>query len=230
MAPVKIIHYSDVVCVWAHVGHRRLEELVAQFGDQIEIETRFCSVFPDAWGKIDDKWADRGGFEGFNRHINEVAAQFDHVDIHPRLWLETRPRTSGSAHLFLKAVELVEADMKDEATKPWLERLSTRAAWAMRKAFFADNRDISDWDIHAQIADELGVKPVLIEAKIRSSEAVAALAVDYHMCTQHAITGSPTIVLNEGRQKLFGNVGYRLIEANVHELLRTPEGEQASWC
>jgi hypothetical protein len=35
--------------------------------------------------------------------------------------------------------------------------------------------------------------------------------------------------MNDGRQKLFGNVGYRLLEANVQELLRTPAGE-ASWC
>jgi hypothetical protein len=32
-----------------------------------------------------------------------------------------------------------------------------------------------------------------------------------------------------GRQKLFGNVGYRLLEANVQELLRAPKDE-ASWC
>jgi len=36
-------------------------------------------------------------------------------------------------------------------------------------------------------------------------------------------------LLNEGRQKLYGNVGYRIIEANVQEILHQP-GNQASWC
>jgi predicted DsbA family dithiol-disulfide isomerase len=44
------------------------------------------------------------------------------------------------------------------------------------------------------------------------------------------VQGSPTIILNEGRQKLFGNVGYDVIEANVLELLRSPAVGAASWC
>ena len=31
-------------------------------------------------------------------------------------------------------------------------------------------------------------------------------------------------------QKLFGNVGYRIIEANIEALLATPRPDQASWC
>jgi hypothetical protein len=44
------------------------------------------------------------------------------------------------------------------------------------------------------------------------------------------VKGSPTMILNQGRQKLFGNVGYRIIEANIQELLREPNPDQASWC
>ena len=44
------------------------------------------------------------------------------------------------------------------------------------------------------------------------------------------IQGSPSFVLNEGRQKLFGNVGFRILDANIQELLRAPQTEQASWC
>ena len=44
------------------------------------------------------------------------------------------------------------------------------------------------------------------------------------------IEGSPSFVLNEGRQKLYGNVGFRLMEANIQELLRQPRSDEASWC
>ena len=46
---------------------------------------------------------------------------------------------------------------------------------------------------------------------------------------KYSVKGSPSLILNEGRQIIYGNVGYRVIEANVQELLNQPEN-QASWC
>ena len=232
MSPVRVSYYSDVLCIWAYIAQRRLEELIQKFGNELSIDAHFCSVFPDAWGKIEDKWKSQGGFEGFNRHINEVALKFPHIDVHERLWLETRPRTSASAHLFLKAIEIIERDGNgsDSKPQPYLDRISTRAAWELRCAFFASAKDISDWKVHNEIADGLGIDYGMVEEKIRSSEAVALLAVDYNLSQKHGVEGSPTFIMNDGRQKLFGNVGYRLIEANVQELLRSAPEAEASWC
>ncbi len=102
--------------------------------------------------------------------------------------------------------------------------------WEVRRAFFASAKDISDWKIHNEIADRLGIDYGLVDEKIRSSEAVAQLAVDYNLSQKHGVEGSPMFIMNDGRQKLFGNVGYRLIEANVQELLRGASEEEASWC
>ncbi len=52
MPKMEICTYSDMLCIWAYVAERRLEELAENFGDQITINSRFCSVFPDAWAKI----------------------------------------------------------------------------------------------------------------------------------------------------------------------------------
>ena len=65
---------------------------------------------------------------------------------------------------------------------------------------------------------------------IESGEAHAALHIDFEAKDRYHVPGSPTLVLNEGRQRLYGNVGYRVIEANVHELLRDPRSGEASWC
>ena len=46
---------------------------------------------------------------------------------------------------------------------------------------------------------------------------------------QKVVSVSPTLIFNEGRQRLNGNVGYRVIEANIRELLHNPPEEQ-SWC
>jgi len=232
MSVVTIQFHTDLLCIWAYVAERRVSELVQAFGDKIEIDPRFCSVFPDAHSKIEQNWKDRGGYEGFNRHLNEVAAKFPHVTVHDRLWLDTRPRTSASAHMFVKAIEAIEKDPQsgDSGTIPYLDRLSTRAASALRIAFFAQARDISDWHVHRDIASQIGMDYDTIQDRILSSEAVAALAADMNQAQAQGITGSPTFVMNGGRQRLFGNVGYRLLEANVQEFLRSDPGGEASWC
>ncbi len=232
MSPVRVSYFSDVLCIWAYAAQRRIEQLVRTFGDEISIDAHFCSVFPDAWGKIEEKWKTRGGFEGFNAHINEVAGKFPHIEVHERLWLKTRPRTSASGHMFLKAIEIIEREEAgdERAAKPYLDRNSTRAAWELRCAFFASARDISDWRVHKEIAGRVGVDYTRVEEKILSSEAVAQLASDYDLSNKHKVEGSPTFIMNDGRQKLFGNVGYRLIEANVQELLRATREDEASWC
>lgn len=232
MSKIEISYYSDVLCVWAYVAERRLEELARNFGEEISIETHFCSVFPDAWGKIERSWGDRGGFAGYSGHLREVAGRFPHIVVNDEVWLAARPRTSASAHMFLKAVALIESEARGSGAEPlpYLDRLSTRATWEMRLAFFAEAKDISNWQVHREVAERLGIDYGAVERKIRSSEAVAQLAADYDLSQKNGIEGSPTFLMNDGRQKLFGNVGYRLLEANVQELLRRPPENEASWC
>jgi predicted DsbA family dithiol-disulfide isomerase len=56
------------------------------------------------------------------------------------------------------------------------------------------------------------------------------VAADQRDADKMKIEGSPSFVLSEGRQKLYGNVGFRIIEANIEELLRGPHADEASWC
>jgi len=69
-----------------------------------------------------------------------------------------------------------------------------------------------------------------VEKRLHDGTAFARLATDYQDFDRMHIEGSPSFVLKEGRQKLYGNVGFRIIEANIQELLRAPAGDQASWC
>ncbi len=232
MSPVKIEYYSDVLCIWAYVAQRRIEQLIGTFGDRVELTSCACPVFPDAREKISRQWQSRGGFDGYSAHVRSVAEKFPHIEVHSDVWSRTIPRTSFAAHLFIKAVEIVEAqgDRSGSPQKPYLEKLSSRAAWALRKAFFIEARDISDWDTHRDVAAELGVDYDRIDRAIRSSEALARLEADYNQGLAKDVKGSPTFLMNEGRQKLFGNVGYKLIEANVHEVLDGRNEGEASWC
>jgi len=64
---------------------------------------------------------------------------------------------------------------------------------------------------------------------IDNGEAFAERAHDMEVQRELDVAMSPAMVLNEGRQRFNGNVGYRVIEANIRELLHTP-GVEASGC
>ena len=96
--------------------------------------------------------------------------------------------------------------------------------------FFKDCRDIARWEVQCELADALGVDINASEKSIHDGTAFAKLSTDYQEAEKMRIEGSPSFVLNEGRQKLYGDVGFRIIEANIEELLRVPGDEQASWC
>lgn len=231
MTTARLLYFSDILCVWAYVAQRRIDQLTETFGERVRIDAHVCSVFPDVKEKIARQWGHRGGQQGYGEHVQQVLEGFPHVSLHPDTWVRTVPATSAGAHMFLKAVELIERPAETDAEPAaYPDRPSTAAAHALRHAFFAEGRDISDWDVHAEIAQQIGIDQKDIEAEIKSSRALAALEADYALCQQHGIGGSPTVVLNEGRQRLFGNVGYRLIEANVHEVLEGAHPDEASWC
>jgi predicted DsbA family dithiol-disulfide isomerase len=104
-----------------------------------------------------------------------------------------------------------------------------RVAWALRLAFFRDGQDISSHANLTRISAQSGVPSGELEKTLGSGAAHAALAEDLELARQHTIQASPTLLFNEGRQRLTGNVGYRIIEANIRELLENVPG-QLSWC
>jgi len=83
--------------------------------------------------------------------------------------------------------------------------------------------------VQLELAEELGLPIAAIQEQIDSGEAYALLSKDFELVKEHTVTVSPTLIFNEGRQRLNGNVGYRVIEANIRELLHNPPDEQ-SWC
>jgi predicted DsbA family dithiol-disulfide isomerase len=229
MKSVEITYFSDVLCIWAYASQARVDAVKEKFVDAVRIEHRFCSVFGDTAGKIASSWKDRGGYKGFNAHLRQVAEQFPHIEVHQEIWLKTRPSTSASAHLFMKAVRqwAEESGVPKSHSAPGI---FDQMLWSFRCAFFRDCRDIARWDIQCEIAKALGADIKAIEQYIQSGTAFARLAADYQDADKMRIEGSPSFVLNEGRQKLYGNVGFHLIEANIQELLRAPRIEEASWC
>ncbi len=231
MANVKILHFSDVLCVWAYVGQANIYRLVQEFGDQVQIEVHFCSVFPDAQTKIKSQWQKRGGFVGYGDHIRSIASGFENSFVHNDVWSKVRPCSSASPHLFLKAIELLEQNPDTNSGHlEFMDRLSVKAGKELRAAFFYNAQDISNWNAQRKISKNIGLDFDAVLQKIETGEAIAKLAADYELAQTMGVQGSPTYILNEGRQKLFGNIGYGILGANIKELLLGERGESASLC
>jgi predicted DsbA family dithiol-disulfide isomerase len=223
MESVRITHFSDVLCVWAYLSQIRCDELVAQFQDRVSIDYRYMQVFGSVRAKLGAQWSDRGGIEGYAAHVREVASGFEHASIHPEVWLKATPESSMPCHLFLCAVRELEARGDAEPGA------QARAAWAAREAFFRECEDIAVRSVLLGVAERVGVPAARIEPLLDGGIAHAALSADLADGREQAVRASPTLMLNEDRQRLTGNVGYRVIEANVRELLADSTG-QRSWC
>ncbi|MEX0695989.1 MAG: DsbA family protein, partial [Dongiaceae bacterium] len=230
MSVVQVSYFSDVLCVWAYATQARVDAVKEKFGDTVRLDYRFCSVFGDAARKITSTWRDKGEYAGFNSHLRIVAQQFPHIEVHPEVWLRTRPPTSASAHLFMTAVKHWQQERGREGQGGSATSIFDKVMWAFRCGFFRDCRDIARWDVQCELAEALGVDINAIERRIHDGTAFARLDADYQDANKMRIEGSPSFVLNEGRQKLYGNVGVRIIEANIQELLRAPGDDEASWC
>jgi predicted DsbA family dithiol-disulfide isomerase len=225
MEPIRIFYFSDVLCIWAYIAQIRLDELKTTFKDQIEIEPHFVSVFGNAREKLENRWRDRGGLKGYSDHVQKVAKKINHIALHPDIWTQNTPASSLSCHLFLHAIHLLEI----KGIVPKSEKVFEKTTWAFREAFFAQLANVSHRQVQFEIAEQLGLPIAAIQEQIDSGEAYAQLSKDFELVKEHAVSVSPTLIFNEGRQRLNGNVGYRVIEANIRELLHNPPEEQ-SWC
>jgi protein-disulfide isomerase-like protein with CxxC motif len=214
------------------VAEVRLDEVRKEFGSSVELEYRFIPIFGATHHRIAEGRKNRGGYAGFGEHVRKVAEDFPHVSVNERVWSEVAPTTSSTAHEMLCAARLLTNEgVVDSARRDSLSgrTLFEEATWQVRSAFFEHARDISDHDVLLDVLGQAGMPTAAIEAKLKSGEAMAEVCRDIELRDERKIEGSPTYYLNQGRQKLYGNVGYRVVSANLRELLEQP-GHQASWC
>jgi len=217
-SPLVIDYYSDILCVWAWIAQRRIEELRQEWGERIELRHHYLDVFGDTATKMSQQWQDRGGYNGFGQHVIESAAPYENAVVNAEIWRDARPATSANAHLILKAVDLAYSPEESAAF-----------ALSLRRGFFIGNMDIGLLSVLMSLADGAGLDVDRLNNYIENGQAMAALLKDYQAAQKLALKGSPVWVMNSGRQTLFGNVGFRILNANIREILDHPASE-VSWC
>ncbi|WP_158583884.1 DsbA family oxidoreductase [Salinibius halmophilus] len=214
---LQIDYFSDVLCVWAWIAQVRNDKLQSDYGDQIALTPKFMNLFGNTEQRIAQGWQDRGGYHGFAEHVEHSVASYPDAPVNEDVWRTVQPKSSMPAHLVLAAIR---AEFGDEA--------SMQASKIIRHAFFVEALDISRQSVLLELVAPL-IDVDLVQQSIASGVAFAELAGDYQQAEKQRLHGSPSWLLNGGRQTLFGNVGYRVLSANCEQLLRHPNGE-ASWC
>ncbi len=216
--PVVIEYYSDILCVWAWIAQRRIDELNEKLAGKIELRYHYLDIFGDASNKIPTQWQEKGGFSGFASHVHKAAKPYPDAPINTELWQDIRPNTSANAHLVLKAVELSNGKEK-----------SIELALLIRKAFFVESQDIGLLSVLFSLVELAGIDAEPVNKVLNDGSAMALLMADYQQAKALSLKGSPSYIIDNGRQVLYGNVGYRVLLANIEEHLHQPVAA-ASWC
>jgi len=217
MSKLDVEYFSDVLCVWAFINEYRLSEVEKQLGDSLDIHLHFLPNFASVQPKIANGWKDKGGFSGYADHVIEVAEKFE-IKLHDSVWRDVRPNSSIVPHSLIKAAEITHS-------AAGARKLSS----LIRNAFFLEGQDIGQMDVCLEVAESMGLDEEKLLDAIDDGQAMSALFEDFSRAKDYQISVSPAWVFNEGRQKLIGNVGYRVIEANLKELIETKPLNQL-WC
>lgn len=215
---IEIEYYSDILCIWAWVAQRRIDELNKRLGDKVFIKHHYVDIFGDVPSKMEKSWKERGGYLGYAEHVQQSVLRFEGVRVNPKIWLETRPKTSANVHLVLKAIELLYGQAQQ-----------VHMAFKFRKYFFVEAFDLGNMNVLLSLVEKEGLKIDKIKQVLDDGSAIALLMNDYQMSKDQNIKGSPSYVMDGGRQTLYGNVSFQILFANIEELLKT-SNDSASWC
>lgn len=174
-------------------------------------------------------WKTQGGLPVYAAHVQDLAKRWHHVNLHPEAWQRRVPASSCGAHRFLKAVELWLRQQQAD-TPPQTSPVFEAVIWQLRCRFFEQAEDVARCSLQDDVASEAGLDAGEIRSLADNGAAEAALVADLELKDTYQVPGSPTLVLNKGRQRLYGDIGYGVLDANIRELLRNPKSGEASWC
>ena len=140
MEVVRFIAYSDYLCPWCWNASRRLERLVDEYEGRVEIEWRSYLLRPD-----EKLGRDLDRFRKYTESWMRPAAEPDAGAF--QVWSSTEgpPTHSLPPHQVAKAALRVSSD----AFRKIHDRLMT--------AYFAENRDISSFDVLRSIWQSEGL-------------------------------------------------------------------------
>ncbi len=206
-------YWSDPLCIWAYVAQARLDALLACHGDALDIRYHVVPVFGSVpWRFREGGWA-KGGVAGRVAATKAIAARFGHPHITGAAWKDDCPPSSWSPGMAIKAVFALE---EQGVVAPGQ---GAAYQWALRRAFFEDNRNIALREVQLELVTALGIETDPFVGLLNDGTALALLCEDNQLRHASSIQGSPTYVFDGGRARLYGNFNERVLKSTVDALL-----------
>ena len=174
--PVRFIAYSDYLCPWCWNASRRLERLAEEYEGQVEIEWRSYLLRPEK-GQVPRD------LERFRKYTESWMRPAAEPDAGPfRVWSteEGPPSHSVPPHRVAKAA----ARVSPEAFGQMHTRLMT--------AYFAENRDISSFEVLRELWDEEALPSDAFEVA-HSDEIESLIFSEFEEARRFGATGVPAM-------------------------------------
>ncbi|MCO8123962.1 DsbA family oxidoreductase [Stieleria sp. TO1_6] len=179
---------SDVICPWCYIGKRRLEDAIATFDDQHDVQVHWHPfqlnpTMPSqgisrkeyrtrkfgSWERsleLDAKIIAVGESEGIHFAFNKTERTPNTVDAHRLIWL------AGQHHCQDAMVE------------------------ALFQSYFTQGRDIGNQQTLVAVAVEAGLERHAAESMLSSEEGMDVIANGQKRSQQHNVTGVPFFIIN----------------------------------
>lgn len=213
-------YWSDPLCIWAFVAQDRLERVLAELGERLQVDYRVVVVFGSVpWRFHGGPWT-ASGPAGRRRATRAIAAQHGHPEVSGAFLEGDCPATSWAPAAAIKAVcELERLGLAAEGS-------GARYLDALRRRLFVDNLNIARRSVQLELCEAHDLPRVEVERRLDDGSALARVWEDQAEKDRLRLQGSPTYVFDAGRAMLYGNVAYGVLHATLDELLRglRPEG------
>lgn len=212
--PLHLGYWSDPFCIWAYAAQPRLERILKEHGDQLDVGYHIVPVF----GSIPERfregsWAAKGP-SGRAEACRCIAREHRSVEITGEVWLSDPPSSSWAAGAAAKAV--CELEARGEVPPG----TGGRYIQTLRDRFFEDNRNTARRSEQLAIAEELEIPSAALRALLDDGTGLALLWEDHSERERLRLQGSPTYVFDGGRAQLYGNFNDAILTATVDGLTK----------
>jgi predicted DsbA family dithiol-disulfide isomerase len=187
---VHIDVWSDVICPWCFLGHRRLERALDELGWRDEVEVRFRAFLLDPTATAEPKDLRRalerkygpGAFDGMTRRLG-LLGEAEGIDYR----FDTAVRvTTLEAHRLLAWAWSLDG----QATQgPLAERLF--------QAYFQEGANVADHATLVRLAGDAGLDEAGAAELLAGTEGADAVAEDLVAAHERELTGVPAFLVEE---------------------------------
>jgi predicted DsbA family dithiol-disulfide isomerase len=187
---VHIDVWSDVICPWCYLGHRRLQTALEQLGWQDEVEVRFHAFLLDPRATAEPQDLRRsleakygpGSFDGMTKRLTALGEP-EGIDYR----FDTAVRvTTLEAH---RLIAWVWTQGGQSAQQPLVERLFL--------AYFTEGANIADHPTLVRLAGEAGLDETAAAEVLAGTAFAEEVAEDLVQAQELELTGVPAFLVEE---------------------------------